>query len=808
MTAQAIKRQSASSFPSDAAGAAAAALCRHCSAPLDSKSIHSGFCCGGCEAAFGIVEKLGLTTYYRKRVLDPKLHRPKPEAEYGTEDFTAFVVTDPDGSHRIYFMIDGLHCAACVWLIETALAQQPSVTTARINMTTRRLVLRWAGAPERVNELAGLVSSLGYRVVPYDPAQLSRTMSVRDRELLLAMAVAGFAAGNVMLLSISVWAGFGEGMGPVTRELLYWFSALIALPAIAYAGWPFYRSALGALANGRANMDVPISLAVIIAAGMSVYETATGGRYAYFDAAVTLLFFLLVGRYLDSRARSLARSAGERLVALTATAATVEDPSGARRLLPPASVKPGMTVVAAPGERIAIDGRIREGTSDVDTSLITGETIPARVQRGSRVFAGTLNLTGMLRIEVSSAGEATLLAEIVRLVEAAEQGRAHFMALADRVAHAYVPAVHGLAAATFLAWFFVLGAPWQAALLNAVAVLIVTCPCALALAVPVVQVVASGRLLRQGILLKSATALERLSDIDTVVFDKTGTLTEGTPVLRPNPAIPNGALLAAAGLAGASSHPLARALHRAAPQAKTPAGVIEVPGFGLKLVTARGELRLGSRRWCGVAEEQDGGGEGPELWFVEPGARPIHFRFFDAPRSDAAEVVAVLGRAGLAVEMLSGDRRETAREVARNVGIERFEAECAPADKTARLQALAASGRRAMMVGDGLNDAPALAAAHVSMSPSAAADISRNAADVVFQGTALSPIVETIGVARGAQRLVKQNFALALLYNAVTVPLAMAGFMTPLVAAIAMSSSSLLVTGNALRLARRRILWT
>ena len=578
MTAQAIKRQSASSFPSDAPEAAAA-LCRHCSAPLDSKSIQSGFCCGGCEAAFGIVQKLGLGTYYRKRVLDPKLHRPKPEVGTGTDDFSAFVVPVPDGSHRIHLMVEGLHCAACVWLIETALAQQPNVTTARINMTTRRLVLGWTGTPERVNELAGLVSSLGYRVVPYDPAQLSREMSARDRELLLAMAVAGFAAGNVMLLSISVWAGFGEGMDPITRELLYWFSALVALPAIAYAGWPFFRSAVSALAHGRANMDVPISLAVIIAAGMSVYETATGGRYAYFDAAVTLLFFLLIGRYLDSRARSLARSAGERLVALMATAATVEEPSGARRLLPPASVKPGMIVIAAPGERIAIDGRVREGMSDIDMSLITGETIPARVQPGSGVFAGTLNLTGMLRIEVSGAGEATLLAEIVRLMEAAEQGRARYVAIADRVARGYVPAVHGLAAATFLAWFFAVGAPWQSSLLNAVAVLIVTCPCALALAVPVVQVVASGRLLHQGILLKSATALERLGDIDTVVFDKTGTLTEGTPVLRPDPAISSGALTTAAGLAGASTHPLARALRRAAPLAKTPAGVIEVPGF-------------------------------------------------------------------------------------------------------------------------------------------------------------------------------------------------------------------------------------
>lgn len=783
----------------------AAARCRHCGAALGDSAV-SGFCCAGCQAAFRIVRGLGLESYYRKRVLDPRQRQLKPEPA-APEDFTAFVSSEPDGSHRAHLMVDGLHCAACVWLIEQVLARQPDVTAARINMTTRRLALAWKGESARINELAGLIGALGYRLVPFDPAELSRAASERDRELLRAMAVAGFAAGNVMLLSISVWAGFGEGMGPVTREMLYWFSALIALPAVVYAGWPFYRSAAAALAHGRANMDVPISLAVVLASGMSLYETATAGRYAYFDAAVTLLFFLLVGRYLDSRARSRARSAAERLVALSGTAATVEEPSGARRMLPPASVKPGMTVLAAAGERIATDGVVREGESDVDTSLITGETVPARVFPGARVFAGTMNLSGLLRIDVSGAGERTLLAEIVRLTEAAEQGRARYVAIADRIARAYVPAVHGFAAGTFLVWFLALGAPWQAALLNAIAVLIVTCPCALALAVPVVQVVASGRLLGRGILLKSATALERLAAVDTVVFDKTGTLTRGTPELRMDPEVSPEALAAAAALAGASRHPLARALYAAVPGARAPAGAEEVPGSGLRLATPQGELRLGSRSWCGVGEGPADSGDGPELWFRAGERAPVRFRFADPPRADAAAVVAALRARRIAVEMLSGDRAEAVRAAAEAAGIARFSARCAPADKTERLRALAAEGRRVLMVGDGLNDAPALAAAHVSMSPSAAADISQNAADVVFQGAMLAPVAETLATARRAQRLVKQNFALALVYNAVTVPLAMMGFVTPLVAALAMSSSSLLVTGNALRLARRRGRW-
>jgi Cu2+-exporting ATPase len=480
------------------------ASCRHCEAEITAgPAAAAGFCCRGCEAAYGLIRKLGLERYYARRRLDPHGRLLKPDEEAEAADVSAFVTTDESGENALNLMVDGLHCAACVWLIESVLSRQPQVSHARLNMTTRRLVLKWRGDKAVANGLVRLVSSLGYRLVPFDPARLGTESAKRDRELLRAMAVAGFAAGNVMLLSIAVWAGQAQGMGAATRDLLHWFSALIALPAIAYAGRPFYRSAVAALKARRTNMDVPISLAVVLAAGMSLHETATGGAHAYFDASVTLLFFLLIGRYLDSRVRTRARSAAERLVSLAAGSATVEDAAGGQRLLPPSQIKPGMTVLAAAGERVSVDGRVSGGESDVDTSLITGETVPARAGPDERVFAGTLNLTGPLRIEVSGAGEDTLLAEIVRLMEAAEQGRARYTAVADRVARAYVPVVHTLGALTFLGWVAV-GAGWQTALLYAVAVLIVTCPCALALAVPVVSVVASGRLLRQGVLLKSA----------------------------------------------------------------------------------------------------------------------------------------------------------------------------------------------------------------------------------------------------------------------------------------------------------------
>lgn len=774
------------------------AACRHCGADLPAGA--AAFCCRGCEAAYVLVQGLGLEQYYRRRCIDPAQPLLKPDAEAGPVDFSDQVEVAPDDGAALHLMVEGLHCAACVWLIESLLSRQPGVIQARVNMTTRRLVLRWRAEEASANDLVAPVLAIGYRLVPFDPRRLMADSQRQEKELLRALAVAGFAAGNVMLLSVSVWAGHFADMGPATRELMHWVSALIALPAIVYCVRPFLRSALTALRAGRTNMDVPITIGVFLTAAMSLSETMRGGEHAYFDAAVSLLFFLLVGRYLDSRARGRARSAAEHLLSLGATAVTVIAADGARRLLPSAKLAEGMTVLVAAGERIGVDGQVAEGASDLDTSLITGETTPAAIRPGDQVFAGTLNLSAPLRLKVTAVGERTLLAEIVRMMEVAEQGRARYVALADRVARHYAPVVHGLALATFLGWVFLAGIEWQVALLYAVAVLIITCPCALALAVPVVQVVASGRLLRQGILVKSATALERLAAVDTVVFDKTGTLTLGRPELVQGGAWSEDDLRQAASLAAASHHPLARALVRAAPLALVAVGVVEHPGAGL----AAGETRLGNRRWCGIAADEDEAAAGPELWLAGPGRRAVRFAFTEAPRPDAAEVVAALRRQGLSVELLSGDRASTVAAVAESLGIAAWRAGQTPAGKCARLAALAAAGRRVLMVGDGLNDAPALAAAHVSLSPSTAVDVSQTAADLVFQGQRLAPVLEVIAVARKADALVKQNFALAFLYNAVTVPLAVFGMVTPLIAAIAMSSSSVVVILNALRLGRPR----
>ncbi|MBI5165329.1 MAG: cadmium-translocating P-type ATPase [Magnetospirillum sp.] len=774
-----------------------AAACLHCGSAIPA-GLAGSFCCRGCEGAYALVQGLGLDTSYQRRCLDPaaRILRPEERELEAAHDFSAHVARDGDEA-VMHLMVEGIHCAACVWLIEALIGRRTGVTKARVNMTTRRLVVRWNPAETDPGTILAPVFQVGYRLVPYAPALLARETERVEKDLLKAMVVAGFAAGNVMLLSVSVWAGHFSTMGVATRDFMHWVSALIVLPAVLYCVRPFMRSAFAALRAGRTNMDVPITLGVLLASGMSLAETMHHGEHAYFDSAITLLFFLLIGRYLDSRARGRARSAAEHLLALDAVAVTVVEADGTLRSLPPNRVQPGATVLVAAGERIGVDGVVADGRSDVDTSLISGESVPSAVETGARVFAGTINLSGPLRLTVAAVGERTLLAEIVRMMEVAEQGRARHVFLADRVARWYAPVVHVAALATFLGWVFGAGLAWQVALLHAVAVLIITCPCALALAVPVVQVIASGRLLRQGVLLKSATALERFAEVDTVVFDKTGTLTLGRPQLVADGGWDEAALRQAAALAGASRHPLAKALAAACPGVAVAVTATEEPGRGM----TAGPVRLGSRAHVGVADDA---AAGPELWLSRPGLPPVRFTFTDSPRRDAAEIVAALRRRGLAVELLSGDREPTVRQAAAALGIADWRAACSPAAKVERLQALRAGGRTVLMVGDGLNDAPALAAAHVSMSPSSAVDVSQTAADVVFQGDRLNPVIETLDVATRSRRLVMQNFALALGYNLFTVPMAVAGMVTPLIAAIAMSTSSLVVISNALRLSRRR----
>ena len=786
----------AQSFPPSAA----TTECVHCGLPV---ADGGRFCCTGCEAAFAAIQGMGLGQYYAQRLLDPEARPPRPD-DAGRFDLAHAVHRNADGACELALAVDGLHCGACVWLIEHVLAREAGVLRGRVNMTTRRLALSWNGDEGEAERLVSSVERLGYRLVPYDAAALAGAQDRTGSRLVRALGVAGFAAGNVMLISIGTWAGLTDGMGPATRGLMHWVSALIAMPAIAYAGMPFFTSALAALRHGRTNMDVPISVGVCLVTGMSLAETIAGGRHAYFDSAVTLLFFLLIGRLLDHRARGHARATAEQLMILRGADVLVLDADGSSRRCRQEQVAVGDRVLVGMGERVGVDGVITSGMSMLDASLVTGESLPVTASPGTQVFAGTLNVGPPITIRVNAHGDGTLLAECARLIDAAETRRGRFVVLADRVARAYTPVVHVAATATFAWWYFVAGASMEQSLLTAAAVLIVTCPCALALAVPAVQVITAGRLFRQGILLKSATALERLASIDMVVFDKTGTLTQPALVLDEGGCVDTEALTCARSIAATSRHPLARALVAAfgSPVAVA-AGVEEVPGGGLRVASSGGETRLGSAAFCQVndAGAQDAG---PELWLVRQDCAPVRFGFSERLRPDAATTLASLRRAGLRVSVLSGDVEKSVGSAAHLLAVEDWQAGCTPARKLGHIEALIKQSHRVLMVGDGLNDGPCLAAATVSASPSSAADISQNVADIVFQNQGLAPVAIAISAARRARRAMRQNLAFAIGYNLLLVPLAMAGHVTPWIAAAAMSSSSLLVMANSFRTGGKR----
>lgn len=711
---------------------------------------------------------------------------------------------------------DTMHCGLCLVTVEDALATVPGVIEARVNLTTRRVRVRHDRSLAPVERLIESVEKAGYPAAELVDGRDAETQA-RDLDFLKRMGVAGFAAANIMLLSVSVWSASGsQDMGAGLLGLFHWLSALLALPAVAYAGQPFFRSAVAALRGGHLNMDVPISLGVLLATGMSLFQTFRGGHQVYFDAAVTLLFFLLVGRFLDQRMRTRAAGAAANLIGLKATTATLVKAGGELERVSSRSLKAGNVILVAAGERIAADGQVRDGQSEVEESLITGETVPRGVQPGALVYAGTINASAPIVVEATATDQNTLLAEIGRLMEAAEQGRGRYVRLADRAARIYAPAVHILGAATFLGWLLT-GVGWEPALTSAIAVLIITCPCALALAVPAVQVAASSRLFSRGIIVKSPDGLERLAEVDAVVLDKTGTLTLGEPRLVDGAGVDRALLARAASLAAASRHPYARAVVRAAAEAgltvEAAQNVTEVPGAGLACAVGNGEDRLGSGAWVGLDGARQ---DAATLWFRPAGGSSpadgglgdggaIALRFEDEVRADAAATVARLRDMGLAVELLSGDRPEAVAAAAAATGITTSRARAKPADKIARLDELKAAGRRPLMVGDGLNDAPALAAGYASLSPATAADISQTASDAIFQGGKLMPVAEAIAVARAAQRMALQNFGIALAYNAVFVPLAVAGIVTPLIAAVAMSASSIAVTGNALRLRTKQL---
>ena len=687
---------------------------------------------------------------------------------------------------RTVLAVPGVRCAGCISKIEGGLTSLPGLVSARVNVSTRQVSVAHLTSLQ-VPALVEALINLGFEAQP-----LNSTASARDdgesKRLIRATAVAGFAAMNVMLLSVSVWSGATGA----TRDLFHLLSALIAIPTIAYSGQPFFRSAWTALRRGRTNMDVPISIGVLLVTLLSLYEALTSGPHAYFDGAVMLLFFLLVGRVLDSVMRDRARDGVTALQQQTAAGALVIDDDGRSEWLRTEALQPGMRILVAAGERLAADGVVEQGESSLDASLLTGESRPQPIGEGGEVHAGLLNLDSPLTVRVTAAGQDTGVAEIARLMEEAGQGRSRYVRIADRAARIYAPAVHTLAAGSFLAWL-AMGAGWHQSLLIAAAVLIITCPCALGLAVPASQIVAAGSLMRAGVLVKDGSALERLAEADRALFDKTGTLTLGRPELV-DPAVmtPEQKEVALA-LARSSRHPLSAAIRRALEaegvRAADLTNLHEQPGQGISALYRGVAARLGRGDAVGALSTTITVGE----------AAPVCLRFEDRLRPDAAEALDRLRSLGIASSVASGDNAASVANAIQGLGLT-AQTSMTPQDKLQAISRLQAAGHKVLMVGDGLNDGPALAAGHVSMAPASASDVGQNAADAVFLGDALIAIPKAVSAARRTLRVVRQNFVIAIGYNSIAIPLALAGKVTPLVAALAMSGSSIIVVANALRL--------
>ncbi|MGV8952043.1 MAG: heavy metal translocating P-type ATPase [Cypionkella sp.] len=691
-------------------------------------------------------------------------------------------------SARLMLSLPTAHCAACISTVEAAILAATGVQSARVNLTLKRVSIE--AAPEvTAADMIAVLKRVGYEAHELDAGLLSATETDRQgRELLMRLGVAFFSMMNVMLLSVAVWAGAEAA----TRDMFHWISAMIAIPTVIFAGQPFFRSAWAALRVGRLGMDVPISLALVLATSISLYETTQGGTHAYFDAAVMLCFFLLLGRYLDHRTRAVARSAAEELAALEVPRAWVLV-EGAEIERAISEIVVGDLVRVRPGGRMPVDGVVTQGASEVDRSLLTGESLPVFAGVGSLVSAGEVNLTGPLVLRVTAAGAQSSLHRMADLVAVAESARTKYTTLAERAAGWYSPLVHLLSFGAFGFWMWKTGGDFRHAINISAAVLIITCPCALGLAVPAVVTSASGKLFRKGLLIKDGTALERLALVDTVVFDKTGTLTMGMPEPTNLDSHAPEILAIAAALAAGSSHPLARALAEIA-EPVVVTDLREVAGYGIEARLGGALVRMGRAEWVGADPI------GVTATYLSVAGVVHVFSFADHIRPGAEAAIAALRAQGKAIALISGDTSGPVAEIAMRLGISDWTANALPAEKLAFVQRLSAAGHHVLMVGDGLNDTAALSAAYVSISPAQALDAARTASDIVLLGQDMAPIGDAARIARQAKRRILQNFGLSAAYNVVAVPLALVGLATPLAAALAMSLSSITVSLNALRL--------
>ncbi len=803
--------------------------CFHCGLPLPRGADFAvvvdaaarPMCCAGCAAVAEAIVAAGHAHYYRTRTELPPSPRDAVSdllpaaAVYDDPQIARQFVHAPDAHRReVELLLDGVTCAACIWLIERQLARLAGVVEARVNYATERAWVCWDDRQLGLGDILREVERIGYRAQPSDARAQATSRERERRRQQRRLAVAGLFGMQVMMLSISLYAGAASGIEHEFEQLFRWLCLLLTLPVVGYSALPFFRSALRDLAVRQASMDLPVSLAILAAFGASVANTLAGSGEIYFDSVVMFVFLLGASRYFERMARARCAATVEKLAQSLPLVATRIDADGSHTSLAASALAVGDRVLLRAGDKVPADGELETGATACDESLLTGESEAVAKRVGDRLFGGSVNLGQPVEMCVTATGADTLLAEIRRLVERAQADKPPRARLADRIAARFVVAVLLLVAVVATGWYL---ADSARAFEIALAVLIVSCPCALSLATPTALAAALGRLQSDGLLVRHGDALERLEQITHVVFDKTGTLTHGKLrideiLLRPGVSRAD-ALSFAAALERHSEHPLARALIACASVKRLPAviGIVASPGGGIAgridgedywlgsidFVAAQSGVELPAE-WHAKLADLDGSA----VVLARRDAALALFGFSDTLREDAATLLARLRAGGKRIVLLTGDRPAAAAQVAAALEIDTIQAGLTPADKIAAVAELQARGARVLMVGDGVNDAPVLARADVSIAMGGASALAQRSADIVLLGDRLALVGDALARAERTGRVIRQNLAWALGYNLGAIPLAAAGLVAPWLAALGMSSSSLVVVLNALRLAR------
>ena len=793
--------------------------CFHCGLPVPPGSDYTveidgearSMCCHGCQAVAQAIVDGGLVDFYRYRTeKSPQARDLVPDqlrelALYDRDDLQqSFVRQQPGERREAALILEGIVCAACVWLNERHVKSLPGVIDFSVNYSTHRARVTWDNTRIRLSEILEAIAAIGYHAHPFDPGRQEQLYKQERTRALRRLAVAGLGMMQVMMLAVALYAGEAEGMDAGLRQFLRWVSLLLTVPVIVYSARPFFASAWRDLKRRRPGMDVPVTLAISGAFLASAWHTVTGRGEIYFDSVTMFTFFLLAGRFLEMGARHRAGQAAEELVKLLPATAARLGPDGEQRV-PVADLKAGDRVLVRPGESVPADGRVVEGRSSVDESLLTGESRPCLRQPGDLLVGGTVNNESPLVMEIEKVGEETVLSAIVRLLDRAQSEKPSVARIADRVAGWFVAGLLLLAAGVALWW-------WQHDPAHAFAitlsVLVVTCPCALSLATPAAVTAATGALTRLGVLTTRGHALETLARATHMIFDKTGTLTEGRLTLTGVEVL--GALdrerclQLAAALEQASEHPIAAALRREAGEVVAVEGLEATPGDGIEACIDGRRYRIGTAAFvAGLwGDTADGTGLPGGVVLGDEQGLLAHFRFSDPLREQAREAISSLRELGLEIELLSGDEEEAVREVADRLDIEHARARCRPEDKLARIRELQSAGAVVAMVGDGVNDAPVLAAAQVSIAMGGGTQLAHASADMVLLSEQLAHLADAVRTSRRTLAVIRQNLGWALGYNLLAVPLAASGQIAPWMAAIGMSASSLVVVLNALRLRR------